>query len=346
MAKIYDMKDLPEMRKIRNLIHMANPELVKVSELARVNVKNKSYPIYSFQIGTSDVEAPVLGLFGGVHGLERVGSHVVISYLQSLFTQMKWDEDLRELLKTSRIVSIPLINPGGMAGLSRSNPNGVDLMRNAPVDSDGVNLPFLAGGHRLSSKIPWYRGKAGAPLELESQTLVDYVKKEIFNSVTAITVDFHSGFGMVDRFWYPYAKTTEQFPNIREVDALKDLLDETLNNHIYSIEPQSYSYTTHGDLWDYLYDEHQGTNTNGLKLFIPWTLEMGSWNWVRKNPKQLFSALGPFNPIISHRHSRTLRRHKPLIDFLFKATRNAIWREDYLCKRETHQKTKIDLVSR
>lgn len=332
------MKDLPELKNIRDLIHRADPDLVKAKELARVNLKNKSYPIYSFEIGCSDPEAPVLGLFGGVHGLERVGTHVVISYLQSLFTQIKWDDDLREQLKTSRIVSIPLINPGGMASLSRSNPNGVDLMRNAPVDAGGKNLPFLAGGHRISNKIPWYRGKEGAPLELESNTLINYVKKEVFNSVTALTVDFHSGFGMVDRFWYPYAKTTEQFPNIREVESIKDLLDDTLNNHIYSIEPQSYSYTTHGDLWDYLYDEHQLQNSKKDKLFIPWTLEMGSWNWVKKNPKQIFSALGLFNPIISHRHSRTLRRHKPLIDFLFRATRNSAWREEYLCEKAPYKK--------
>lgn len=323
------MKDLPEQKKIRDLIHLADPELIRSTELARINIKNKSYPIISFQIGCPDPEAPVLGLFGGVHGLERVGTHVVLSYLQSLFTQIKWDDDLRDQLKTSRIVSIPLINPGGMASLSRSNPNGVDLMRNAPVESNGKNLPLLAGGHRISNKIPWYRGPEGAPLEIESQTLINYVKKEIFSSVTALTVDFHSGFGMVDRFWYPYAKTTDQFPNIREVEALKDLIDETLNHHIYSIEPQSFSYTTHGDLWDYLYDEHQKDNMQNEKLFIPWTLEMGSWNWVKKNPKQLFSALGLFNPIISHRHSRTLRRHKPLIDFLFRASRNSVWRENY-----------------
>jgi hypothetical protein len=52
------------------------------------------------------------------------------------------------------------------------------------------------------------------------------------------------------------------------------------------------------------------------KILLPFTLEMGSWNWVKKNPIQLFSFLGPFNPVKPHRIRRTLRRHLPLLDFL------------------------------
>lgn len=325
------MNDLPELKSIRNLTNLVDNDLIRARELARVNLKNRSFPIISFEIGTQDRDAPVLGLFGGVHGLEKVGSHVVISYLKSLLKQIKWDSDLRDQLKTSRIVSIPLINPGGMAQSSRSNPNGVDLMRNSPVDADhSGRLPFLIGGHRYSNKLPWFRGKADQGLELESQILVDYVKEEMFSSETALSVDFHSGFGMVDRFWYPYAGTTAQFPSIAEVECLKDLLDDTLPHHIYSVEPQSISYTANGDLWDYIYDEHRKLNNSNTKLFIPWTLEMGSWNWIRKNPTQIFNAKGFFNPIIEHRHERTMRRHKGLIDFLFRATRNTTWREETL----------------
>jgi hypothetical protein len=320
------LKDLPEIKSIRNLTHVADDDLVRFNELARVDLKNKSYPIISFEIGSKELDAPVLGLFGGVHGLERIGTHLVISYLQSLFKQMKWDDDLRELLKTSRIVSIPLINPGGMALHWRSNPNGVDLMRNAPVQAHGNNLPFMVSGQSYTNRLPWYRGDQ-TKMELESQTLVNYVEKYIYPAEMALTMDFHSGFGMVDRFWYPYAKTSDQFPNIREVQSLKDLIDETLPHHIYSIEPQSLSYTTHGDLWDHMYDNFRSDPLNKNKLFIPWTLEMGSWNWVKKNPKQIFSALGLFNPMVDHRFDRTMRRHKSLIDLLFSATRNTRWRK-------------------
>lgn len=318
------MKNLIEIQKLLNLVEMADSDLISVSEHARISVKDKNFPIISFEIGCKDKDAPVLGLFGGVHGLERVGTNVVTSYLKSLFIQLKWDEDLRNMLKTSRIVAMPLINPGGMALGWRANPNGVDLMRNAPVEAQADKRPFLVGGHRISSKLPWFRGHKERGFEKESQVMIEYVQKEIFPSSMALTIDFHSGFGMKDRFWYPYAKTTAEFPSIKEVKSLKNLIDENLAHHIYTIEPQSINYTTHGDLWDYLYDNHRDSNLSG-KNFIPWTLEMGSWNWVKKNPKQIFSALGLFNPIIDHRYDRVMRRHNALIELMFKATRNTSW---------------------
>ncbi len=322
------IEDLQELKDLKNLIQISDSNLVKTRELDSIIVDGKKFPILSFEIGTQDKSSPVLGLFGGVHGLERVGTHVVISYLQSLFGKLKWDSDLREQLRSSRIVAIPLINPAGMAMHRRSNPNGVDLMRNSPVEAlDENKNSFLLSGHRISNKLPWYRGNEGAPLEKESHTLIEYVKEQMFEAQTAISVDFHSGFGMIDRFWYPYAKCIGNFPNINEVLSLKDLLDDTLRHHIYKIEPQSHSYTTHGDLWDYIYDMHMEQNKDHEKLFLPFTLEMGSWNWVRKNPRQIFSALGLFNPMIEHRFERTMRRHWPLIDFLFKATRNSFWKE-------------------
>ncbi len=65
------------------------------------------------------------------------------------------------------------------------------------------------------------------------------------------------------------------------------------------------------------------------------TLEMGSWAWVRKNPRQLGSRLGIFNPIKRHRLERTLRRHLPLLDLLFHAVASAdAWTPDRDAMRE------------
>jgi predicted deacylase len=314
-----------EASDIRSLLDIADSELVEHTVLNQIKYRGNTYPIHSFQIGCKDKDAPVLGLFGGVHGLEKVGTHFVTSYLENLFTQMSWDDDLRAQLKTSRIVTIPLINPVGMANNYRSNGNGVDLMRNAPIDAvTKENRPFLVAGHRLSNKIPWYRGKLGDPMELEGQTLIQYVKDQTFQSELSLTIDFHSGFGIKDRLWFPYAKTTEDYPSIEETKKLVRLIDDNLNHHIYKIEPQSNIYTTHGDLWDYIYDQHREVN-QGKKLFIPWTLEMGSWTWVKKNPIQLLSSDGLFNPIKKHRYERVMRRHQRLVDLLFKATRNPKW---------------------
>ncbi|MEI6398721.1 MAG: zinc carboxypeptidase, partial [Pseudomonadota bacterium] len=143
-----------------------------------------------------------------------------------------------------------------------------------------------------------------------------YFEENFAKSTSVVALDVHSGFGAVDRLWFPYARTKQPFPNLREIFQLTHLLDRVYPHHIYNVEPQSGSYTTHGDLWDYLYDrrrEAQGST------FIPLTLELGSWLWIKKNPRQLFSALGIFNPLLPHRTSRILRRHLHLLDFLLRA---------------------------
>lgn len=316
------MVDLQELKEIRALAEIKD-DLVECHELARVQSGDDSYPITAFTIGSKDPEAPVFGLFGGVHGLERIGTHLVTNYLHSFLKQLRWNSDLREVLKRSRIVSIPLINPGGMANGKRSNPNGVDLMRNSPIEADEQERSFLLSGHRISDKLPWFQGKEGLPPQKEFQAVVDFVEEQMFESVSAQTIDCHSGFGVRDRLWFPWAKSKEPCPDVATIQNFKDLLDDTFPFHIYIIEQTSASYAISGDMWDYIYQKHLDKYPNREKVFIPWTLEMGSWSWVRKNPLQIFEQGGFFNPIKEHRYDRTMRRHLQLMDFYFKVIRNS-----------------------
>lgn len=292
--------------------------------VAETVFRGRTFPIQKLVFGSRDRSLPTFGLFAGVHGLEKVGTHVALYFLECIASQLRWDGEMAERLKRCRLVSIPLVNPAGMSNQWRSNPNGVDLMRNAPVDALD-RPPFLLGGHRLSPLLPWYRGRAGAPMEVEAQALVDTVELEMFEASAAFALDLHSGFGAVDQLWYPYAKARNQFPKQAEVDRFAQVLNESYPYHIYKIENQAY--TTHGDIWDYLFDRHRERFPHNEKTFLPWTLEMGSWIWVKKKPLQLFSLLGPFNPLEPHRYRRIMRRHFWLLDFFHRATANYhVWR--------------------
>jgi len=211
-------------------------------------------------------------------------------------------------------VFMPLVNPGGMLRGTRANPNGVDLMRNGPVES-AERVPWLVGGQRISPNLPWYRGQPGRPMEAENQAVCAVVASELLGRRFSVAVDCHSGFGVNDRIWFPYAHTRRPIEHLAEMHALRDLLQETLCNYRYIFEPQSSQYLAHGDLWDHLY---MGSQRDG-HVFLPITLEMGSWTWVKKNPRQFFSLLGIFNPLIQHRQLRVLRRHLPLLEFIVRA---------------------------
>ncbi len=305
-----------QLQNVEQLAHrIANLCQIRIEN--RIPFRGKELPIYSFAFGDSSKDLPVIALVGGIHGIEVIGTQVVLSFMESITELMRWDESWHELLKKVRLLFYPIANPGGMMGRTRSNPQGVDLMRNSPVEAKELSSAFVMGGHRLSPMLPWYRGEAGKPMELEAQTLCRYVEKEVWPAPFSVVLDVHSGFGVSDRVWFPFASSRTVFPNVAEIFRLKNMLDLSFQHHIYRIEPQNVQYRTHGDLWDHMYFQFQ--NHNPMGTFLPLCLELGSWNWVKKNPGQLLSGIGIFNPMLPHRQARTLRRHHTFLDFLVRA---------------------------
>jgi hypothetical protein len=307
---------LPELATLERVLpSLQGKARIEVEAVARWG--EVSFPIYSISLGSEAPDAPCLALLGGVHGLERIGSEVTIAWLKTIAEMLTWDRTLEARLRATRICFMPIVNPVGMFLTRRANGNGVDLMRNAPVEAEEKAL-FLVGGHRYSNKLAWYRGPGTteAEMEIEAKAVLSFVRREVFPARASVVVDVHSGFGALDRLWFPYAKTRRPPQHLPEISALKRLFDRSYPNHFYRIEPQAKQYTTHGDLWDYLYDEQRERHG---RVFIPWTLELGSWLWLKKNPRQVFSSLGPFNPVQPHRLQRILRRHITLFDFLHRA---------------------------
>ena len=311
-------QSLPELYELEHLIEKAG-EHVRSRVLTTVNLAEMQLPVYALEFGSQAIDAPAIGLIGGIHGVERIGTQVILAYLATLVERMKWDDTIHELLLGIKFFVIPIVNPGGMWLNTRCNLNGVDLMRNAPIHATD-RAALLLGGHRISRYLPWYRGPKELGMEPELQALHDYIQEQALNRPLTLTLDCHSGFGFKDRIWFPYAGRFKPIADLAAMYRLYHLFSTTFRNHkIYQFEPQSNSYTTHGDLWDLLYDHslhHYPKST-----FLPLTLEMGSWLWVKKNPRQLFNYVSLFNPILPHRHSRILRRHYPLLEFLLLATR-------------------------
>lgn len=306
--------DLPELLELQKLAELAGP-LMEQRVLCEVAAGERRFPVQAFVLGSARADAPAVGFFGGVHGLERIGAEVTIAYLRSIVMRLAWDETLHRQLEAMRLVFMPLVNPGGLWLGTRANPNGVDLMRNAPVESK-ERVPFLVGGQRISSGLPWYRGAQGRAMECESAALCALVETELLGRPLSVAVDCHSGFGLTDRIWFPYAHTARPIAHLPEMHALCEILDQTLLHHRYKLEPQSRQYLAHGDLWDHLYLDAAGRPDT---VFLPVTLEMGSWLWIKKNPRQIFSRHGIFNPMIEHRQQRVLRRHIGWLDFVTRA---------------------------
>lgn len=314
--------------RVTDLFHSPLDELVELQgiladggahlqqrEVCHVTSGGHRLPVLAITLGNPSLDVPAVGFFGGVHGLERIGAQVVMAYLRSLVERLRWDHTLHQQLESVRLVFMPVVNPGGLLQGTRANPQGIDLMRNAPIDATEP-VPFLIGGQRLSASLPWFRGPRDAPMALESQALCQVVETELLSRAFSLAIDCHSGFGLRDRIWFPHAHTTRPIEHLPELSALHDIFERTHPHHRYVLEPQSRQYLAHGDLWDHLYLR---ACTQPGRTFLPLTLEMGSWLWVKKNPRQLFSRHGMFNPLIGHRQQRVLRQHMAWLDFAVRA---------------------------
>jgi len=313
----YCRQRLPELRLLERLIHKGEG-LLRSRVLAEVADGDQRLPLYALELGSERPDRPVLILCGGIHGIERIGSQLLLAELATLIHRIPWDAGLQHCLEQMRLILVPLINPVGMARGRRSNGNGVDLMRNAPIDADRPT-PWPVCGHRLGRWLPWYRGRAQAPMQPEAAQLCAYVQAQTEQAPFILSLDCHSGFGMRDRIWFPYAGRPQLMEHAAELHAMIRLFERAHPHHPYLFEPQYHHYCTHGDLWDYLYRQHLATSD---AVFLPLTLEMGSWLWVKKNLSQITSYTGLFNPMVPHRLRRTLRRHHLLLDFLISAVRS------------------------
>ena len=308
----WDSASFTEFDEFSTILDAASKRL-DVKTVCEVRAGARTFPLVTASIGSQDPQAPAIGFFGGVHGLERIGTQLVLEYLKALLERLDWDDLLAEQLRSIRLIFFPIVNPGGMFLNTRANPNGVDLMRNAPQNAEG-RVPFLAGGQRIGPWLPWYRGPANAQMEVESTALLDVVRNELLSRPLSFAVDCHSGFGWDDSIWFPYARTDRQMLHLPEMFLLKNMFERAYPHNGYAFEPQSHQYRLHGDLWDYAYDSAKAPN-----IFLPMTLELGSWRWIRKNPRQLFSRAGIFNPIKAHRIRRVLRRNVSFLEFVTRA---------------------------
>jgi hypothetical protein len=304
----------PELEQLERIIERFGDK-ARTQVIERIHYKVHEFPIHCITLGSTRPDVPVLAFFGGVHGLEKIGSEVILSYMETISQLLDWDEEFLSRLEKSRLVFMPLVNPVGVYQGTRSNGNGVDLMRNSPVEGEGTTRIY--SGQRITPRLPWYRGDV-LNMEKEALALCRVVDQQLFASPLSIALDLHSGFGIKDRLWFPYASCKTPFAFIAETLALKELFDRCYKHHIYKIEPMCLEYVISGDLWDYLFDDFMQRFSSD-RLFLPLTLEMGSWLWLRKNPTHLFSRHGWFHPLLPHRQQRVFRRHFMLFDFLHRS---------------------------
>jgi hypothetical protein len=100
-----NLYQLPELNELIALVARYQ-DIFKTYTLATVPFKDRDFPVFGLSMGSESPEAPVLILVGGIHGLERIGSRVILTYLHSLAQRLRWGKSLQSQLREIRIISI------------------------------------------------------------------------------------------------------------------------------------------------------------------------------------------------------------------------------------------------
>ncbi|MBN1114608.1 MAG: alpha/beta fold hydrolase [Oligoflexia bacterium] len=309
------LKEAPETERLRELEEKF-PHKFLLEPLDFIYHKNYKTPVHAFFISHKpQKELPTVALFACFHGVEWIGSSVLINFINHFLNAMEWDEGLRELVRHINLCGIPIVNPVGRIENTRTNGNNIDLMRNSPVSSG--NSSFMLGGQEISPMLPWYMGES---LQPENKVTIDFLDKYVFPSDFKITMDIHSGFVNRSRIWIPYASGKKLPPKEEELfNKTKNHLDKIYRYHLYEYEKQTDVYRTHGDFWDYNLDRHaQG----GRGIYLPFTLEISSLQWSLRSFLIHWKFENLFNPLKENERNSEYIKHLHLMYFLLNLARN------------------------
>src|SRR5512134_2610160 len=98
------MTVLPELDEIERLATAAGADRrVDVQTVASIDCGMQRLPLHVFAFGNPSPDAAAFGVFGGVHGLERIGAEVATTFVRSLLQRLRWDAALERLLEDVRI---------------------------------------------------------------------------------------------------------------------------------------------------------------------------------------------------------------------------------------------------
>lgn len=247
---------VPEYLELDKIINQ-NQDVIDVELLTDIPVNNIQLPVPMLTIGDAQTSKTTFFISAAIHGVERIGTQALLAWLQSLLQRYRWDGLWRSQFVTDvALVILPMVNPAGMYLNTRANANGIDINRHAPIEAEDP-VPFLLGGQRISSKLPWYRGKQGEAAQAEFVVLEQVIERITSNNKPVIALDIHSGFGFKDQLWIPYAYRRQPINDVPMYMALKILWERNYPNHNYLFEPQSAAYLSHGDVWDFFHRKCQ-----------------------------------------------------------------------------------------
>ncbi|MEE8578296.1 MAG: M14 family zinc carboxypeptidase, partial [candidate division Zixibacteria bacterium] len=229
-----------------NIYAEANPDICRLYTLGQSAQGRELWAMLITDNPDDEEDEPEFKYIATMHGDENLGTEMCLYFIDLLLTSYETDERITNLIDSTAIWIVPLMNPDGRESSRRQNANGIDLNRNFPLLTDSSMNIFTGEPLDASNRQP------------EVQHIMNWTVENSF----VLSAAFHTGSLLV---CYPYGYNEQ----MSAVDT------PTPDNLLY--EEISRRYTMHNlPMWNSSQFPDGIVNS---ALWYPVIGEMADWNY-------------------------------------------------------------------
>ncbi|MCP4614468.1 MAG: hypothetical protein GY845_37795 [Planctomycetes bacterium] len=170
------------------------PEICRLYSLGQSVRRRELWAILITNNPDEEEDEPEFKYISTIHGNEPEGTEMCLYFIDLLLRDYGTDERITNLVDTTAIWIVPLMNPDGFESGVRNNANHTDLNRDFPSAAAITENIFEGGLQDISTHQP------------EVQHIMDWTAKNSF----VLSANFHIGEAVV---LYPYAYTNDIAPD-------------------------------------------------------------------------------------------------------------------------------------
>ena len=210
---------------------------------------------------------------GCIHGCEWEAGEACLYLAECLLINFDNNETVTNILNTTEVFIVPLLNPDGRQKDDRFNENGIDLNRNFDVDFGRIRghsmplgklfgrikIPYLRFDrlHKWFPKFPLFLTNSGrrAFSEPETQALRDFMR-ELDNSDFSFYVNCHTAVHTISSPWHVFKPPFEISKQEEKIhDYIVKWVVENTEYEDGDMTFEGYSYAASGTAADWCFKE-------------------------------------------------------------------------------------------
>jgi hypothetical protein len=191
------------------------PEICRLYSLVQSVRRRELWAMLITNNPDEEEDEPEFKYISTIHGNELEGTEMCLYFIDLLLREYGTDERITNLVDSTAIWIVPLMNPDGFESGVRNNANHTDLNRDFPSPATMSENMFEGGLPDISMRQP------------EVQHIMDWTAMNSF----VLSANFHIGEVVV---LYPYAYTNERTPDdelFRDISSRYSMHNTTMWNN-------------------------------------------------------------------------------------------------------------------